>query len=211
MFHFRDVGDNAPLKQPHPIHWSRQLHSDGGNLAAYLYNLRARYNSDYQRIIKRIQIVAPFFQEFYLEPEESDPETIRLRWLERGYDVPLCVNLLSDGVLRFACILTVFRYPKEKRPDILLIDEPDLGMHPQAIDLLYHIVCVVSKYRQVIISTHTTELLDKFNAEDILVADRRGGKTVLNRLDTDELEEWLANRSLSEIWANSIIGGLPSL
>jgi predicted ATPase len=210
-FHFQDISAAAPIRKPHPLKCGENLSSDGRNLAAYLYTLRAEHNNDYQRIRKRFQIIAPFFEDFYLEPDEGNPDFIRLRWLERGCPLPLEANLMSDGMLRCVSIIAVFRYPKERRPDILLLDEPDIGLHPKALELIYHIVFVVSNYRQVIISTQSTEMLNKFNAEDIIVIDRKGGRTTLNRLDTDELEEWLSNRTISEIWANSIIGGQPTL
>ncbi|MDR3331626.1 MAG: AAA family ATPase [Synergistaceae bacterium] len=211
MFHFQDVSAASAIRQPHPLKCDGKLSPDGGNLAAYLYALKEEHNSDYQRVLKRLQIIAPFFEDFFLEPDDDDPASIRLRWLERGNSQPLDARLMSDGMLRFASILTVFRYPKERRLDTLIIDEPDIGLHPKALELIYHIIFVVSNYRQVIISTQSTELLNKFNAEDIIILDRKGGRTTLSRLDTDELEEWLSNRTISEIWANSIIGGLPTL
>ncbi|MDR3256013.1 MAG: AAA family ATPase [Synergistaceae bacterium] len=211
MFHFQDVSASSPIRRLHPLNGGGVLSPDGRNLASYLYALKEEHNSDYQRVLKRLQIIAPFFEDFYLKPDEDDPGRISLRWLERGHSEPLGADMISDGMLRFACILAVFRYPKERRPDILLIDEPDLGLHPKASELLFHIVYLVSNYRQVVISTQSSALLDKFSAEDILVVDRKDGSTVMNRLDVDELEEWLANRTISEIWANSIIGGQPAL
>jgi predicted ATPase len=210
-YHFHEISAGSAIRRPHPISLGDKLSHSGDNLATYLYSLKANYIGDYQRIAKRMQIIAPFFEEFYLEPDEDNPEMIRLRWLEHGNKEPLAPELLSDGMLRFACLVAVFRYPKEKRPDIILIDEPDVGLHPQALDLLYHIVYVVSQFRQVIISTQSTELLNKFRADDIIVADRKGGNTTLSRLDIEELDEWISNRTLAEIWANSIIGGQPTL
>jgi predicted ATPase len=194
VFHFNEVAPKSPIRLPQSIYLNKKLLADGRNLAPYLYNLKKKYNQDYIRVVKRLRIVAPFFQEFYLKPEEENPEAIRLRWLEHGCNEPLSANLLSDGVLRFACIMSVFRYPKDRRTDIVLMDEPDLGLHPQALELLYHMIHVVSKYSQTLISTQSTEMLDKFDAEDILVVDRKGGKTSLDRLDADELEEWLTNK-----------------
>ncbi|MDR0615282.1 MAG: AAA family ATPase [Synergistaceae bacterium] len=209
-FHFNEFSAGSPIRHPQPVRQYEKLSQDGSNFAPYLYALKKSHFGDYIRIVKRLRIIAPFFDDFYLAPDENDPAVIRLRWLESGCDKPLGADLLSDGVLRFACLLAVFRYPKERRPDILLIDEPDLSLHPKALELLYHIINLVSNYRQVICSTQSTELLNKFSADDIIVLDKTGGKTLLYRIDEDELEEWLANKTITEMWANSIIGGLPS-
>jgi predicted ATPase len=209
-FRFNEFGSGSPIRRPRPIGEDVKISQDGGNLASYLYALRKSYLSDYARIVKRLRIIAPFFDDFYLVPDENDPGMISLRWLELGCDKPLCADLLSDGVLRFACLLAIFRYPKGRKPDILLIDEPDLSLHPKALELLYHIINIMSKYNQVVFSTQSTEVLNKFDADDILVTDRTGGKTSFNRIDADELEEWLANKTITELWANSIIGGQPT-
>jgi predicted ATPase len=210
-FHIIAVGPGSLIRQPHPIEPCEKLLFDGSNLAPYLYALKENHYADYARIVKRMRVIAPFFDDFYLAPDDGEPEMIRLRWRETGCDVPLGPGTLSDGMIRFACILSIFRYPKKLRPDILLIDEPALSLHPRAVEFLYHIIKVVSEYQQVIVSTQSTELLNKFKADAVLVVDRTGGKTSFTRLDEDELEEWLANVSIKELWASSIIGGQPTL
>jgi predicted ATPase len=211
VFSLTNIGRNSPIRQPRPIGPCEKLSFDGSNLAPYLYNLKESHYGDYLKIIKRLRIIAPFFGDFYLVPDKDRPDVISLKWLELGCDVPLSPNSLSDGMLRFACLLAIFRYPKEREPDIVLIDEPDLSLHPKALELLYHIMQLVSEYRQVVISTQSAELIDKFNADDIVIADRTGGKTSFHRIDEDELEEWLKNKTITELWANSIIGGQPTL
>jgi predicted ATPase len=210
-FRFNEFGSCSPIRSPQPIGQDViKLSQDGRNLAPYLYALRKNYSGDYIKLVKRLQIIAPFFDDFYLVPDDDDPDMISLRWLELGCGTPLGADLLSDGVLRFACLLAIFRYPKNRMPDVLLIDEPDLSLHPRAIELLYHIINIMSKYHQVIFSTQSTEVLNKFEADDIIVTDRTGGKTSFSRIDADELEEWLANKTITELWANSIIGGQPT-
>jgi predicted ATPase len=210
-FNLTNVGRNASIRLPQPFGPCKKLSFDGSNLAPYLYELKENHYGDYVRIIKRLRIIAPFFNDFYLVPNEDTPGTISLKWLESGQDIPLSPNSLSDGMLRFACVLAIFRYPKERRPDIILIDEPDLSLHPKALELLYHIINVVSEYRQIVISTQSEGMINKFKADDIIIADRTGGKTAFHRIDADELEEWLENKTITELWANSIIGGQPTL
>jgi predicted ATPase len=211
VFHIGDVGPGSPIRGSHPVGPCERLANDGSNFAPYLRTLKEKYYGDYARIAKRMRIIAPFFEEFYLEPDDSEPGMIRLRWLEVGCGAPLSANYLSDGMLRFACLLAIFRYPKDRRPDILLLDEPALSLHPKAIEFMYHIIKVVSEYRQVIIATQSTDLLNKFSADAVVVVDRVGGETSFARIDEDELEEWLANVTIKELWANSIIGGQPTL
>ncbi|GHV30018.1 chromosome segregation protein SMC [Synergistales bacterium] len=207
-YRFRNMGSFAQLRSPVSIDCGEFLRGDGGNLAAYLYNIKTNFNHDYIPIVKRLRIIAPFFEDFCLEPDEDG--LVSLRWFERSCGrIPLSPRRLSDGTLRFACLLAALRHPKTHRPDVFLIDDPELNVHPSALDLIYHTLKVVSKYRQVIVTTQSAPFLDKFSPSDVVVADRRGGCTSLSRLDLDEIEEWLTNRRLSEIWERSIIGGQP--
>jgi len=208
VYHFHDTSDSAYVKQPHGINDNVYLRPDARNLAAFLYLLRDSYPANYQKIVKTIRLVAPFFGNFYLRPSPQNKEVIELEWYERGQDIPFKAHLLSDGTLRFMCLATVFLQPEELQPETILVDEPELGLHPYAITILASLIRTVSK--QVIVSTQSVELLNEFDAADVIVVDRLGGQSSLRRLARQDLEEWLEDYSLGELWKKNVLGGRPS-
>jgi len=210
VYHFHDTSDTALLKQRHGINDNLYLRPDARNLAAFLAHLRNQYPRHYNRIVKTIRLVAPFFGDFLLRPQPDSKDQIELEWTERDEDTPFKAHLLSDGTLRFICLATILLQPEELQPETILIDEPELGLHPFAIRVLASLLCSTSKMRQVIVSTQSTDLLNEFAPQDIIVADRADGCTRLQRLNTDELETWLAEYSLGELWHKNILGGRPS-
>ncbi|MCC5614431.1 AAA family ATPase [Nostoc sp. CHAB 5836] len=208
VYHFHDTSDSAYIKQPHGINDNSYLRPDARNLASFLYLLQNTYSSSYQKIVKTIQLVAPFFKNFRLRPSPQNKEVIELEWLERGHDIPFKAHILSDGTLRFICLATVFLQPEELQPETILVDEPELGLHPYAITVLASLIRSTKK--QVIISTQSVELLNEFNAKDVIVVDRDQGKSSLHRLNQHDLEEWLKDYSLGDLWKKNLLGGRPS-
>ncbi|MBD2595803.1 AAA family ATPase [Nostoc spongiaeforme FACHB-130] len=208
VYHFHDTSDSAYVKQPHGINDNVYLRPDARNLAAFLYLLRENYQKSYQKIVKTIRLVAPFFGDFLLRPSPQNEESIELEWFEKGQDIPFKAHFLSDGTLRFICLATVFLQPEELQPETILVDEPELGLHPYAIKILASLIKTVPK--QVIVSTQSVELLNEFDVADVIVVDRLQGKSLLRRLDEEELEEWLEEYSLGELWKKNLLGGRPS-
>ena len=117
----------------------------------------------------------------------------------------------SDGTLRFIALATLFLQPPKLLPQVIFVDEPELGLHPQAVDVLASMVKQATESTQVIMATQSPRLLDSFDYKDIIVAekDRETGCTMLDRLDEDEVKVWLEDYSLSQIWDKNIIGGQP--
>jgi len=210
LFHFHDTSDSARVKQRHAININDYLRPDARNLAAFLYLLKNQHPAHYQRIVKTIRLVAPFFNDFYLRPQPDNKNQIELEWTEQEEDTPFKAHLLSDGTLRFICLTTVLMQPEAFQPETILIDEPELGLHPFAIRLLASMLRSTAKNRQIIVSTQATDLLNEFDAEDVIVADRDESGTYLHRLDADSLASWLEEYSLGELWQKNIIGGRPS-
>ncbi len=210
IYHFHDTSENALVKIPQAINDNAYLRPDAQNLAAYLYLLKNQYPIHYQRIVKTIQLVAPFFGDFYLRPDPNNQDQIQLEWVEKGEDLPFKAYQLSDGTLRFICLATVLMQPEDKQPEMILIDEPELGLHPYAINVLASLLRSTAKSKQVIVSTQSVALLNEFDAADIIVCDRIEGATHLHRLDEDALTEWLEEYSLGELWQKNLLGGRPS-
>ncbi len=188
---------------------NRFFRADGSNLAPFLYYLREKHGSSYGSIVREIRRVAPFFDDFVLEPLRLKPDDIKLEWHHRESDQYFDASSLSDGTLRFIALATLLLQPEESRPSVILIDEPELGLHPYAIGVLAALVRQASETSQVILSTQSPTLLDHFAPEEVLVADRINGATTLERLDAKRLAKWLEDYSLGQLWEKNEIGGRP--
>ena len=211
VYHFHDTSDSARVKQLHGINDNNYLRPDARNLAAFLYLLKDQYEAHYSRIVKTIRMVAPFFGDFHLRSSLQNKEMIELEWVEKGYDTPFKASHLSDGTLRFMCLATVFLQPEELQPATILVDEPELGLHPYAITVLASLMKSASQGKQVIVSTQSVELLNEFDPEDVVVVDRKDSQTLLRRIADKELEGWLEDYTLGELWKKNIFGGRPAL
>lgn len=210
LYHFHDTSHNATVKQIHSINDNVYLHDDARNLAAFLYRLKTHHTAHYRRIVKTIQLVAPYFGDFHLRPTVGNTEKIQLEWTESGQDTPFNASALSDGTLRFICLATVLLQPEAFMPATILIDEPELGLHPYAITVLAGLIKSTSVQHQLIVSTQSVELVDEFEAEDLIVVDKVGATSTLRRLDVASLDIWLSDFSLGDLWKKNLLGGRPA-
>jgi len=208
VYHFHDTSRTALVKQIGSIHDYAYLREDASNLAAFLYKLKRKHEKQYRAICMTVQKVAPFFGDFILEPTLEDCSSILLKWREKGKDFPLTAHHLSDGTLRLICLATVLLQPQP--PTSLVIDEPELGLHPFAINILGGLIRHFSQSNQVILATQSVNLLDQFQPDDVIVTQRINEVSLFNRLKTIELEKWLKDYSLSELWEKNYLKGRPS-
>lgn len=209
VYHFHDTSDTSPLKKTAKVDDNRFFRADGGNLAAFLYLLKAKYEEEYNLIRNTIRRIAPFFNDFVLEPRTLDEESIRLEWKHRGTDSYFGVSSFSDGTLRFIALTVLLLQPNRFKPSVILLDEPELGLHPSAITVLGALVRQASLDVQVIISTQSPFLLDMFEPEEVVVVQQNEGSSKFERLERESLEEWLDDFSLGELWEKNEIGGKP--
>jgi len=210
-YHFHDTGDKSPFT--HLSHIKNDIHyfyNDGSNLAAFLYNINDDnnilnnddYKIVYNRIIKTIQSIAPFFSDFYLHPNQEN--YVGLQWTDKYSDVVYGVNDLSDGTIRFMALTTLFLQPK--LPNTIIIDEPELGLHPTAIAKLAGMIkSAAAKGCQVIVATQSTDLVSHFLPEDIMTVDQVNGESKFKRLDSSELQEWMNDYTIDDLWKRNII------
>jgi len=210
LYHFHDTSSSSPMKKTADVDDNRFLRPDGSNLAPYLYYLRSKHETVYDLIRRTIQRVAPFFDDFLLEPQRLNENKIRLEWRHKGSDAYFDGSSLSDGSLRFIALATLLLQPETHRPSVILVDEPELGLHPYAITMLASLVKQAATQTQVILSTQSPFLLDHFSPEDVLVADRVGKETKFTRLETANLSTWLEDYSLGQLWEKNELGGRPS-
>ena len=209
LYHVHDTSETSPMRKTAKLHDNAFLRPDGSNLPAFLYLLSKKHTNEYSLIRRTIQRVAPFFDDFQLQPDPLNEEIIRLAWRHRNSDQYFGASSLSDGTLRFIVLATLFLQPDSFRPSVILVDEPELGLHPQAITILASLVKQASRETQVILSTQSSLLLDHFEPEDVLVADRVKGATMFNRLDSRKLAAWLDEYSLGQLWEKNELGGRP--
>jgi predicted ATPase len=207
IYHLEDTSFSSPMRKTAKVDDNRFLRVDGSNLPAFLYLLREKHKGSYDLLVRTVQRVAPFFDDFLLEPLRLKPDDIKLEWRHKRSDQYFDASSFSDGTLRFIALATLFLQPEELRPSLVLVDEPELGLHPFAIEVLAALVRQASVTTQVILSTQSSLLLDHFQPEDVLVADRVDGGTQLRRLEPEPLAKWLEDYSLGQLWEKNEIGG----
>lgn len=207
-FHFHDTGRRSPFtNDSHVINDSYRMYDQGQNLAAILYRIHNEDEKAYRRIVKVIQSVAPYFNDFYFEPTEAD--MIRLQWQDKYSSMIYGPNDLSDGSIRFIALATLFLQPN--LPKVIIIDEPELGLHPVAIEKLSGLIRIAAQQgTQVIVATQSAELISNFDPEDVLTVNQRNGESLIERLDGDSLGRWLDEYTLGDLWKQNILkGGQP--
>lgn len=205
-YHFHDTGRDARVKQEHNISNSKVLLPDARNLAAFLYRLKNFYRDSYDEIVRTIQIVAPFFDDFVLEPQEHNKEQIILKWKQKGCDDVLYASQLSDGTLRFICLATLLLQPHELQPSTIMIEEPELGLNPRTLTILAEMIQELPKDKQIILTTQSADLLDEFRPEEVIVAERGENGSTFGHLDVEELQDWFnSDYSLGDLWKKNIL------
>ncbi|HOG51105.1 MAG TPA: AAA family ATPase, partial [Lentisphaeria bacterium] len=213
-YQFHDTSDTAKIKDRGYVDDARYLRSDAGNLAAFLKMLKEHddYKKYYDRIVRHIQRVMPQFEDFDLESIPGNNDYVRLNWKDNtGSDYLFGPDQISDGSLRFMALATLLLQPPELLPKFIVLDEPELGLHPAAITELAGIVRAASQKTQVLLATQSTRLVDEFSAEDLVIVERDDNKrcSVFKKLDANQLGDWLARYSLSELWEKNVLGGRP--
>lgn len=209
VYHFHDTSSSASVRQTCYAGDNRWLMPDAGNLAAILLRFRRENNGEaYRRIIETIRLIAPFFDDFVLEEDVSG--RVMLDWREKGSDRVFGPHQFSDGTLRAICLATLLLQPKDELPKLIIVDEPELGLHPYALTIVAELFRRVALHTQVLISTQSASFLDNFEPDDVITVNRNGDKvSEIKRLKSDELAAWLDEYSLGDVWVKNVIGGGP--
>jgi len=210
VYHFHDTSFTAPMRREQPLRDNRALNPDASNIAAYLLYLQKNSTQRYDRIKESIKLVAPFFDDFSLEPEKKgENELIRLEWRQKSSSFPFQPWDFSDGTLRFICLATTLLQPSICAPSTVLIDEPELGLHPFALDVLAGLIREASENTQLIISTQSVSLLNHFAPSEIIIVDRDSGASTFKHLVESDYDTWLEEYSLGELWQKNVFEGGP--
>jgi len=208
VYRFQDTTASSRKKSEQNISNDVALISDGRNIAAFLYRLKRYFKKEYDDILYVVQLVAPFFEDFELKPRELNDDLIDMLWREKGCDSTFNASQLSDGSLRFICLATLLLQPSELQPGVMIVDEPELGLHPYAVTVFSELVKKVSIDKQIILSTQSVELLNNFEVDDVVVVDKDENGSAFMRLNATELAEWLEDDyTLGDLWNMNIFGG----
>ncbi len=208
VYQFHNTSFTSRMRQSWSVDDGRWLKEDAGNLAAVLHRLKGNVSSVayYQRIVDTLRQSLPFFDDFQWEPENGN---VLLSWRERGTDCIFGAHQASDGMLRFMALTTLLLQPADALPDLLILDEPELGLHPHAIATIAGLIKAASQNVQVIVATQSAQLLDAFEPQDVVVVERHQRESTFHRLDQAALQAWLGRYSLGELWDKNVLGGRP--
>jgi predicted ATPase len=207
VYHFHDTSTFAPLRRSSPLTEPEQLAGDGGNLPAFLYFLQEQHPSTFQMFVDTVRQVAPFLGTFVLRPEALNKDLIRLRWRHIGHDELFDVSDLSDGTLRFIALAALLLQPEP--PSTIVLDEPELGLHPAAITQLAALMHQAAPKVQIIAATQSPTLANHFGWADFIVVDREDDASRFRRLAQEEVKPWMDDFGMGEIWEKNLVGGRP--
>ena len=206
VYQFHNTSDTARMRSKWYVDDNRWLKEDAANIAPVLLRLKENDLINYQRIVDNIRLILPFFSDFEIEPNYG---SVILNWRERSSNEVFGVSQASDGMLRIIALITLLLQPEQDLPDVLILDEPELGLHPYAINVIGGLIRAASHNAQVIVATQSALLVDCFEPEDIVVVERQNRASTFKQLNSDALGEWLDDYSLSELWEKNVIGGRP--
>jgi len=208
VYHFHDTSATASMRRSEITADNDRLRSDASNIAPFLLGLRNKKETAYDEIVDSVRLVTPFFDDFILKPgKKGEKEVVNLSWKQKGSDYPMQPYHFSDGTIRFICLAAALLQPD--LPSTIVIDEPELGLHPYAIEILAELIQAASNKTQVVVSTQSPPLIDNFNPEDIIVVNREQGASTFRRLEEKELTQWLDEYSLGDLWRKNIVAGGP--
>jgi len=213
-YHFHDTSDTASIKDRRYVDDAKYLRHDAGNLAAFLKMLKEHdeYTRYYDRIVRHIQRVMPQFGDFSLDTLPGNEKYVRLNWVDSyGSEYLFGPEQISDGSLRFMALTTLLLQPPDLLPKFIVLDEPELGLHPASIAELAGMIHTVAQKNQILVATQSTRFVDEFSPDDMVIVDRDETNrcSVFNKLDPVQLHDWLTSYSLSELWEKNVLGGQP--
>lgn len=206
LYQFHDTSHNSNMKKRWGAEDNNYLRSDGGNLASILYRLEQDDIKRYERISRHISRILPAFDRFQIE---RSFDKVELRWRAKNFDKTIGAHMTSDGSLRFFSLVTLLNLPPEMLPNILFLDEPELGLHPMAVTLIGGMIKSLATERQVIVATQSPLLVDSFGLDEVIVMELNEGRTKIRRFDKNEHQQWLEDYATGDLWQTNLLGGRP--
>ena len=207
VFQFHDTSDNSSFKIRWDAEENNYLRSHGGNLAAVLLRLEREDVRRYEMICSQISRILPVFDRFAIEESHGK---VYLRWRAKWTDKTFGAHLTSDGSLRFFALVTLLNLPSEMLPDVLILDEPELGLHPVAVTVIGGMIRSLATKRQVIVATQSPLLVDTFDLDEVIVLELKDGRTEIQNRPLEDYQVWLDdNFTPGDLWLKNLLGGRP--
>jgi predicted ATPase len=204
VYRYFDTTENSGLRKPVLATSGKKLSSDGSNLIQIINTLKINYKSDHRKILNALKEVNPNFDGIDLNLVGTQ---IELMLEEKGLNKSVHVSNLSDGTLRFLCLLSIFCNPQ--RGGFICIDEPEVGLHPDMLLLIADLAKAAGEESTILLSTHSELLLNHFDLNQIRVFERtEDGGTEVKSFDKGAFSEWFDQYSLGQLWRNGSIGGV---
>jgi predicted ATPase len=205
-YHALDVGPRAPVRLPQPMREAKLPGRDGENLVSCLYWMREAAPDRFDTIEDTLRAGFPNFERLNFPPVAAG--TLALTWKEKGMKHPFFMHQLSEGTLRFLWLVTLLYSPG--LTGVTMLDEPEVSLHPELLSILADCLRDASRRTQVIVATHADRLVRFLQPDEVVVLDLlESGMTKATRADRLDLEAWLAEYSLDEIWQHGTMGGRP--
>jgi predicted ATPase len=207
VYHFHDTSDSAAVKSTCEVEDNRFLRPQAENLAAFLYWMQEKFPDNFANVEDTVRQIAPFFDGFQLAPSRLNESRIRFEWREQGSDTYFNAHALSDGTLRFICLATLLLQPD--LPGMVLLDEPELGLHPAAVALLSNLLASAATRTQLLVATQSVTLINQLEPPDVWTVDREDEQSVFRHLAGEDMSAWLDDYALGELWEKNLLGARP--
>jgi predicted ATPase len=204
IYHTLDVSFRAPIRTTQSLRPADTPGKNGEALLSCLYALREDESDRYEAVMDALRVAFPTFEKLDLPTVATGQVT--LCWKDRNFTNPLYPHELSEGTLRFLWLVTLLQSPG--LPKVTLIDEPEVSLHPEMLQLLTELMREASSRTQLIVATHSDRFVRFLKPEELIVCDLdEEGGTSVKRADELDLDKWLADYALDELWSMGRLGG----
>lgn len=200
-----DVSSRSPVRLPQEMRPAKLPGAQGEDLVSSLYDLRETDPDRFEMVEDTLSAAFPDFEKLSFPPVAAGK--LSLTWKDKNFSKPIYVHELSEGTLRFLWLVTLLQ--SRELTALTLIDEPEVSLHPELLRLLADLMRDAAKRTQLIIATHSDRLIRFLKPEEVLICDAEDGLMTATWADKLDLEKWLADYSMDEIWAMNLMGGRP--
>jgi len=203
-----DVSQDSPIRRPQTTRSGLRVFRGCDNTAAVLYAVSQTHRSIWADVLDVLRVGFPDLDDIRFPPEGGDGK-VNLRWFEKPFrdEAGFSAEHLSDGVMRMLALVAILMTPEP--PPLICIDEPEIGLHPHLVNIVAELLQSAATRTQLIVATHSPELVSKLKPNEVVVVEKEDGATVMERLSEDDLAVWRDKFRLGELWLAGDIGGRP--
>jgi predicted ATPase len=204
VYHSLDVSRRSAVRNPQVLTHALAPGIDGEDLVSCLYTIRETDRARFEIIEDTLRAAFPTFERLDFPPFAGG--RLMLGWRDRDFDRPFHAGELSEGTLRFLWLAAILLAPE--LPSIILIDEPEVSLHPQILHLVADLLRETSERTQLVIATHSDRLVRSLSPHELLICDQDSeGGMITRRADELDLSGWLEDYTMDQLWSKGILGG----